>query len=206
MKKILFYIAALCIFTQALGADRRLDSTLFVDKHGLRVIDGSAPLTFKCGREWSIAFTHNGGTATLRTQSGHWTLTGLTSEIALAAVSEGAPLIAGVAGTIGVNPTDIQSITTKTLAIAGAIAKTIGSPLFDTALVGAVAGVNDILDDQGIHPADFNDEILLAVRLLGPSGAVIDASDTTVEEIHRDAKKTIGTILNALASTGASRN
>jgi hypothetical protein len=203
MKKILFCLAALCLLSQVWGTDRELDSTLLVTKDGLTVEDGSAPVEFKCGTEWSVTFTDNGQTATLRTRDGHWTLTGLSAEVAVAAVSEGAPLVSAVAGSVGVSDDDISDVTSRTLALATTLAQNIGSPTFDAALVAAVATANDVLDDNGIHPIDFNDDILTAITLLGPSGGVIDASDTTVEEVHRDATKTIGSVLNALASSGA---
>lgn len=204
MKNLLLYIAAFCcIASFTMASERLLDSTLIVTKKGLTVLDGAAPVQFRCGREWSLAFTQNGGTVTLRTKKGYWTLTGLSSEIALAAISEGAPLVAGVATAIGVSPADVQAATAKTLELASGIAQYIGTPAFDGALAQAVAIANDLLHAQGIHPSDFNDEILAATALLGPSGGVVDASDTTVEDVHREAQKVIGIILNALASSGA---
>jgi len=201
MKNIFFYIAAFCCLSQVWALDRELDSTLMVTQEGLTVVDGIA--AFKCGTEWTVEFTENGQTATLRTRDGYWVLTGLSAEVAVAAVGEGAPLVSGIAGAVGVGAEDIEDVTSRTLALATTLAQNIGSPTFDAALVTAVGVANDVLADQGLHPFDFNDEILTAITLLGPSGGVIDASDTTVEDVRREASKTIGTVLNALASSGA---
>jgi hypothetical protein len=203
MKSLIFCFAAFCLLSQVWGTDRELDSTLLVTKDGLTVVDGSKPIQFKCGTEWSVTFTNNGQTAELRTIDGHWTLTGLSADVAVAAVSEGAPLVSAVAGSVGVGQDDIADVTSRTLALATTLAQAIGSPAFDTALVAAVATANDVLDSNGIHPIDFNDDILQAITLLGPSGGVIDASDTTADDVHNDAKKTIGSVLTALASSGA---
>lgn len=202
MKNILFYIACFCLLSQAFGVERQLDSTLLVDRHGLTVIDNASSIEFKCRKEWSIAFTDNGQTATLKAKNGVWTLTGLSADIALAAISEAAPLVSGIAASVGASEADVQDITSRTVAIATTLAQSIGQDTFDSSLVAAVAVANEVLDDQGIHPIDFNDDIFNALTHLGPSGIIVDASDVTVEDVHREAKKTIGIILNALASSG----
>ena len=199
MRNTLLYIAAFCcIASVTLAAQRKLDSTLLVTKHGLTVLDGASPIQFKCGREWSIAFTNNGGTATLRTKKGHWTLKGLSAPIAVAAVNEVAPVVVALATNLGIP----QAAVTDALKVALALAQSIGSSQFDGVLTGAVALANDFLDSVGIHPADFNDEILAAIDLLGPSGGVLDVSDVTVVDVQRNATRVLGMILNALASAG----
>lgn len=201
MKNIIICIAVFCCLSSlAFAEERQLDSTLIVTKNGLTVIDNSAPIKFKCGREWSLVFTNNGGTITLRTQKGRWTLTGLRADIALAAVQESGPLIAAVAAAVGASPQDIPSIVATTQKVAGGLAKTIGTKAFDATLAKAVAFANDALDAEGIHPADYNDEILAIIDRLGHSGIVIDVSDVTVKEVHDNAQKVIQIILSALAS------
>lgn len=203
MKNILFYIAGLCLLTQALGVERQLDATLLVGKNGLTVIDSTAPIQFKCNREWTVTFTENGQTATLRAKSGTWTLTGLSPDIAVAAVNEGATLVSAIAESSGVSQADIQQVTSQTLAVATALAQSIGQDTFDAALSNAAQVANELLDSHGIKPINFNKDIMAVLALLGPSGTVIDASDVTVADIHQNALKAIGTVLNALASSGA---
>jgi hypothetical protein len=204
MKNILLYLAIFgCIASLSWASQRKLDSTLLVTKKGLTVESGTAPVIFKCGQEWSIAFTKNGGTATLSTIKGHWTLTGLSSAVAVAAINEGATLVSAIASSVGVPANQLSAVTKTTLNIASALASTIGKPGFDSALITAVNKANALLDSAGIKASDFNADILALTKLLGPSGTVISAAGTTVADVEKNAQKVIGYILNALSSMSA---